>query len=106
MCDIGSDNTPQSLDKLGDFLSFLVTIFFWLSVPRRDLDFELLYVHVESRPVREVIGPLTIRWAELERLQQGSGKDVHLRATKDLAHTAPVDQFDVLLQYSMNKKTV
>ena len=69
ICDIGSDNTPQSLDKLGDFLSFLVTIFFWLSVSRRDLDFELLYVHVESWPVREVVRPLAIGRAELERLQ-------------------------------------
>ena len=95
ICDIGSDNTPQSLDKLGDFLSFLVTIFFWLSVSRRDLDFELLYVHVESRPVREVVGPLAIGRAELERLQQGGGKDVHLRSTKDLAHATPVNESDV-----------
>ena len=75
------------------------------SIPRCHLDIQLMNVHVEAGPIREVVWPLSVSGGKLEGLNHGHSKEVHLGAPKNLTRTAALSNAkvdDLLIRHKLS----
>merc|ERR1712117_90509 len=65
------------------------------SIPWCHLDIQLMNVHVEAGPIREIVWPLSVSRGKLEGLNHRHSKEVHLGAPKNLTRTAALSNAKV-----------